>query len=96
MPSLPSSLQDLLTQAQASGEFALPLPGRGATPVRHDVLKRWGGRDLSLARIAEAHTDALAILAAAGQSARTGGLYGVWASDGPAGRLTYSRMASGD
>jgi len=96
MPSLPSRLQDLLTQAHASGEFDLPLPGRGATPVRHDVLKRWGDKDLSLARIAEAHTDALAILASAGRPARAGGLYGVWASDGPAGRLTYSRMPSGD
>jgi alkylation response protein AidB-like acyl-CoA dehydrogenase len=83
-------------QVQASGELALPLPGQGATPLRHDALKRWGAKDLSLARIAEAHTDALAILAEAGQSARPGWLYGVWASDGPAGRLTYTRLANGD
>jgi alkylation response protein AidB-like acyl-CoA dehydrogenase len=95
MHSLPS-LQDLLVQAQASGELVLPLPGRGATPLRHDVLKRWGAKDLSLARIAEAHTDALAILGEAGHSARPEILYGVWASDGPAGRLTYTRLADGD
>jgi alkylation response protein AidB-like acyl-CoA dehydrogenase len=95
MPSLPN-LQDLLAQVRASGELALPLPGQGATPLRHHALKRWGTKDLSLARIAEAHTDALAILAEAGQSARPGWLYGVWASDGPAGRLTYTRLANGD
>jgi alkylation response protein AidB-like acyl-CoA dehydrogenase len=95
MPSLPS-LQDLLAQVRASGELALPLPGQGATSLRHEALKRWGTKDLSLARIAEAHTDALAILAEAGQSARPGWLYGVWASDGPAGRLTYTRSANGD
>jgi alkylation response protein AidB-like acyl-CoA dehydrogenase len=59
-------------------------------------LKRWGAKDLSLARIAEAHTDALAILAEAGQSARPERLYGVWTADGPAGRLTYTRLANGD
>jgi alkylation response protein AidB-like acyl-CoA dehydrogenase len=53
-------------------------------------------RDLSLARIAEAHTDALAIVAEAEQSPRSDRLYGVWASDGPAGRLTYARAANGD
>jgi alkylation response protein AidB-like acyl-CoA dehydrogenase len=95
MPSLPS-LRDLLAQVQASGALALPLPGQGATPLRHDALMRWGAKDLSLARIAEAHTDALAILAEAGQATRPNGLYGVWASDGPAGRLTYTRLANGD
>lgn len=95
MRSLPS-LQDLLAQVRASGELALPFPGQGATPFRHDALKRWGATDLSLARIAEAHTDALAILAEAAQSARPERLYGVWASDGPAGLLAYTRLANGD
>jgi alkylation response protein AidB-like acyl-CoA dehydrogenase len=95
MPSLPS-LHDRLAQAQASGELTLPLPGHGATAHRHEALKRWGASDLSFARIAEAHTDALAILAAAGRPARAGVLYGVWASDGSAARLTYSRSANGD
>jgi alkylation response protein AidB-like acyl-CoA dehydrogenase len=95
MPSLPS-LQELLAQVRASGELALPLPGQGATALRHEALMRWGAKDLSLARIAEAHTDALAILAEAGQSARPDWLYGVWASDAPAGRLTYTRLANGD
>jgi alkylation response protein AidB-like acyl-CoA dehydrogenase len=90
------SLHERLVQAQASGELELPLPGRGATARRHEVLKSWGARDLSFARMAEAHTDALAILAAAGRPARAGSLYGVWASDGSAARVTYSRSANGD
>jgi alkylation response protein AidB-like acyl-CoA dehydrogenase len=90
------SLQDLLTRAQASGELELPLPGHGNTPLRHEALKLWGARDLSLARMAEAHTDALAILAEAGLSARAAKLYGVWASDSPAGRLTYTQLTNGD
>jgi alkylation response protein AidB-like acyl-CoA dehydrogenase len=84
------SLKELLVQAHASGELTLPLPGHGATALRHEALKRWGAKDLSLARIAEAHTDALAILAEAGKAARAETLYGVWASDGPASRLTYT------
>jgi alkylation response protein AidB-like acyl-CoA dehydrogenase len=59
-------------------------------------LKGWGWKDLSLARIAEAHTDAIAILAEAGQSAPPGMLYGVWASDGPGRRLTAKRLDTGD
>jgi hypothetical protein len=42
----------------------------------------FGRTDLSLARVAEAHTDALAILAEANATPRDCSLYGVWASDG--------------
>jgi alkylation response protein AidB-like acyl-CoA dehydrogenase len=90
------SLQDHLAQVRATGELALPLPGQGATPLRFDALKRWGATDLSLARIAEAHTDALAILAEAEVSPRPEMFYGVWAADAPTGRLSYSRSADGD
>jgi alkylation response protein AidB-like acyl-CoA dehydrogenase len=73
----------------------LPLPGGGATPERHRALLEFGRTDLSLARIAEAHTDALAILAEAGRTPRTNALYGVWASDGPRSTLSAERLASG-
>lgn len=69
----------------------LPYPGLGRTPARHRALWELGRKDLSLARIAEAHADALAILAEAGRSARPGALYGVWASDGPQSRVTATR-----
>ncbi len=61
----------------------LPLPGCGSTPSRHQALIEFGRTDLSLARIAEAHTDAVAILAEAGFPPPRDALYGVWASDGP-------------
>ena len=42
-----------------------------------------GREDLSLARLAEAHFDAVAILAEAGKKAVPGALYGVWAAERP-------------
>jgi alkylation response protein AidB-like acyl-CoA dehydrogenase len=66
----------------------LPLPGAGRTPARHRALAEWGRTDLSMARIGEAHSDALAILAEAGHAPRRRALYGVWASDGPQSRVT--------
>jgi alkylation response protein AidB-like acyl-CoA dehydrogenase len=80
---------------RASGELVLPLPGQGSTPLRHRQLLRWGRQDLSLARIAEAHTDAHAILAESTCGARPAALYGVWAADGPASRLEARRLADG-
>ncbi|MFB7664020.1 hypothetical protein ACFC1R_08735 [Kitasatospora sp. NPDC056138] len=47
----------------ARGELDLPLPGSGRTRTRWETLTRWAQWDLSLARLAEGHTDALAILA---------------------------------
>jgi alkylation response protein AidB-like acyl-CoA dehydrogenase len=77
-------------------ESALPLPGSGRTPARHRALLELGRKDLSLARIAEAHTDALAILAEGGRIPRAGTLYGVWASDGPQSLVEATRSRSGD
>jgi alkylation response protein AidB-like acyl-CoA dehydrogenase len=64
----------------ASGELDLPSAGCGETGRRWAALATWGGRDLSLARLAEGHVDAVAILAEAGRVAVPGALYGVWAS----------------
>jgi alkylation response protein AidB-like acyl-CoA dehydrogenase len=55
----------------------------------------FGRSDLSLARLAEAHTDAMAIFVEAGRVAPSGILYGVWASDGPSSRLDISRAVPG-
>ena len=60
-----------------------PLPGSGQTAERHQKLFDAGREDLSLARLAEAHWDAVAILAEAGRSAEPGALYGVWAAEAP-------------
>lgn len=46
---------------------------------------------MSLARIAEAHVDAAAILNECGTETRAGKIYGVWASDGPQSRVVATR-----
>jgi alkylation response protein AidB-like acyl-CoA dehydrogenase len=50
-----------------------------------------GYEDLSLARLAEAHWDAVAILAEAGRKAEAGTIYGVWASEKPGQGLSLDR-----
>ncbi len=59
----------------------LPLPGAGNTADRHRLLAETAREDISLAKLAEAHWDAVAILAEAGRTAQAGSLYGVWASE---------------
>jgi alkylation response protein AidB-like acyl-CoA dehydrogenase len=78
-----------------AGEFDLPMPGHGRTPERWVGLAALGRRDLALARLAEGHLDALAILAEAGRAAVPDALYGVWAarSGGTGARLV--RAAGG-
>jgi alkylation response protein AidB-like acyl-CoA dehydrogenase len=90
-----ATLQQRVAALRAAGDLTLPLPGKGKTALRHLALRRWGHQDLSLARIAEAHTDASAILAEAGRRGSRSALYGVWASDGPAGRLSAERIGTG-
>jgi hypothetical protein len=61
----------------------IPLPGGGETARRHEILMSVGREDLSLARLAEAHWDAVAILAEAGRDPEPGAIYGVWAAEVP-------------
>jgi alkylation response protein AidB-like acyl-CoA dehydrogenase len=71
----------VLRGMHAAGELAaLPLPGHGQTRARWSGLAEWGRSDLVLARLAEGHVDALAILAEAGLAADPDALYGVWAA----------------
>ncbi|ANY10450.1 hypothetical protein AFB00_27250 [Pseudonocardia sp. HH130630-07] len=58
----------------------LPLPGSGATAARWAGLARIVRRDLPTARLAEGHTDAVAVLAGEGRPADPSVTYGVWAS----------------
>ena len=62
------------------GVLDLPSPGRGTTSSRWAALAAWGRDDLVLARLAEGHADALAILAEAGREPCPAALYGVWAA----------------
>jgi alkylation response protein AidB-like acyl-CoA dehydrogenase len=90
------TLEDRLAGFADSPSSNLPLPGAGRTTERHQALSRWGAIDLSFARMAEAHTDALAILDECGHEPRRGALYGVWASDAPPSRVTCQRLNGGE
>ena len=82
-----------------AGLLDLPLPGRGATPERYSALAELGSVDLDLARLVEAHTDALAILSDLGAGDDPGPwagrpgreLWGVWAANPPAAPLVAQR-----
>ncbi|MFJ8752375.1 acyl-CoA dehydrogenase family protein [Streptomyces sp. NPDC102441] len=67
-----------------SGAADLPLPGSGATMRRLSMLHDLGRDDLSLARLAEGHSDARAILHELGAPAPAPGeRWGVWAAQPP-------------
>jgi alkylation response protein AidB-like acyl-CoA dehydrogenase len=73
----------------------LPIPGAGATALRHHRLMEVGREDLTLARLAEAHWDAIAILSEAGRLPEPGRLYAVWASEKPGEGLQLRSSSSG-
>jgi alkylation response protein AidB-like acyl-CoA dehydrogenase len=73
-----------------------PLPGAGRTAQRWAALRDLGERDLPLARLAEGHADAVAILAELGCPAPAAGeRLGVWAAEPPAGRVEARRSDGG-
>jgi len=83
-------------RAVRSGRLDVPLPGSGRTRERWAVLAGLAEEDLSLARLAEGHTDALAILAELGVSPPpAGSRWGVWAAQPPGPRLMASRTGHG-
>lgn len=73
----------------------LPLPAGGDTAARHERLFEIGHEDLSLAKLAEAHWDAVAILQEAGREPADGALYAVWASEIPGQSLSLRETALG-
>ncbi len=80
-----------------AGRLNLPLPGGGRTRQRWAVLSQLAEEDLALARLAEGHADALAILAELGALTEpsAGGRWGVWAAQPPGAGLTASKTARG-
>jgi alkylation response protein AidB-like acyl-CoA dehydrogenase len=72
----------------------LPQPGAGETARRWAVLAAVGERNLTVARILEAHSDALAILAEAGEAVPDGA-WGVFAAEAPPQRLEASKGDDG-
>ena len=66
----------------AAGALDLPLPGRGDTALRFNRLAALAESDVVGGRLAEAHADAVAILAELDGPAPTAGqLWGVWAAE---------------
>ena len=82
-----SALQLQLRRMLTAGELELPLPGGGATGDRLMKLCGIARSDLEVARLAEAHIDAIAILYEAGHCPQPHLLYGVWAAQDPSCRL---------
>ena len=79
----------------------LPIPGAGHTLARWQALAEVAACDLSLAKLFEAHTDALAILQELGAqnllgriAEREHGCWAVWASEAPPGRVTLTEGAN--
>ena len=92
----PLDVGSSLVALVGSGALDLPLPGGGTTAARFEALAELGALDLSLARLAEGHADAVAILAEAGRTAvAPRSPYGVWAADPPASRLHAVPEAGG-
>ena len=73
----------------------LPLPGRGDTWERFEILASLAEEDLSLARLGEGHADALAILEESGSSRHSEASYGVWAARSGAGGVTATPVVGG-
>jgi hypothetical protein len=85
----------LAARLRASLDEPMPMPGGGETSARHRRLMEIGQEDLSLARLAEAHWDAVAILAEAGRTPEPGVIYAVWASEIPNEPLTVEARGNG-
>jgi alkylation response protein AidB-like acyl-CoA dehydrogenase len=75
----------------ADGLADLPQPGDGNTADRFECLATIGELDLTFARLIEAHTDALAILAEFGEVSvgrSHGEVWAVWAAEPPSPRVS--------
>lgn len=90
-----AELATRLRRLLESGSLDLPVPGDGSTSERLRRLARISDCDVSLARLAEAHTDAVAILAEAGRRPTPNALYGVWAAEDGEHRLEMRETEGG-
>ena len=92
-----TSVAEQLEGLVEAGLDALPMPGDGQTLQRWQALAMVAQHDLSLAKLYEGHTDALAIMT------ETGGLPpsshpergGVWAAESGKGRVVLQRRGDG-
>ncbi len=107
LKSGPTWLSDLVERAVSAGEdiptalalarefgVRLALPGSGRTLERWSVLARIAEVNLTVARVFEAHTDALAILAEAGAVTEPDRSWGVYAAEAP-GSAVHAEQRDG-
>jgi alkylation response protein AidB-like acyl-CoA dehydrogenase len=90
MTSRPDVAANLMHSLANGQTLDLPLPGAGHTRHRFERLAALGEMDLTLARLAEAHLDAIAILCELGSdlaSVCAGSVWAVWASEPPSARV---------
>lgn len=79
-----------------SGRLELPLPASGRTAERWQRLARLAEEDIVAARIAEAHTDAVAILhELGGKPPDSDQLWGVWAAESSDDALIATTISGG-
>ncbi|WP_176257461.1 acyl-CoA dehydrogenase family protein [Pseudomonas sp. R16(2017)] len=85
----PLALAHVLQTLCRSGLDDLPLPGQGNTLLRWQALARVAAFDLSLCKLYEGHTDALAIMRHwAAPAIPSGSTWGMWAAEPPQARVT--------
>lgn len=86
-----------LTRLVNQGLDRLPMPGHGHTLQRWQALSLVAEHDLSLAKLFEGHTDALAVMAevAASQPPVPGATWGLWAAEAPDGRTEVQALGMG-
>lgn len=73
----------------------LPNPGAGRTYARWQALSKLGAASLPLAKVLEAHYDAVSIFSEAGQPlASNGAVWAVWAAGGPHDTVAYEASSS--
>jgi hypothetical protein len=84
MPPVEQRLRELLH----TGQGDLPRPGQGSTLARWRALSLVAAENLSLAKLFEGHTDALAIMAELGATApESSTVWGTWAAEPPQARV---------
>lgn len=91
-----AALTDRMKQWVVDEAGDLPLPGGGFTDTRWLSLAALGREDTVLGRFAEAHADALAILAElGGPTPKRGQIWGVWAAEPPSPVLEAAQGTNG-
>ena len=80
-----------------AGLADLPAPGSGRTLERWQALTQVAAQDLSLAKLFEGHTDALAIMRELGAPpAPPGSSWGMWAAEPPDARVVFQSLDDDD